>query len=223
MSTIITAIAIMILAYLVGSANSSIIISKIMGADIREHGSGNAGATNMLRTYGKRFGVLTLACDVLKGVLAVGLGMIAEHMLRNSGALESMFLIGIKYYAGVAAVLGHNYPVFFGFRGGKGIATSAAVIFMLDWRVGIVVVVVAISIMFATRYVSLGSIIGASLYPVAVIVLEFVIDTGKDSGVNWTAVAAAVIIGVLAVYRHRENIVRLVKGTESKLGQKKAI
>jgi len=219
--TIIVAAALVIVSYIIGSANSSIIITKIMGSDIREHGSGNAGATNMLRTHGKRLGILALVLDVLKGVLAVGLGMLAEHILRVNGVSEDVFMIGIKYYAAVAVVLGHNYPLFFGFRGGKGIATSGAIIAMLDWRIGIITVTIALGLMAVTKYVSLGSIAAAASYPVSTALFVFLIDAPMNTIVVWTAFLTSLFIGTLAVCRHSANIVRLVKGTESKLGQKK--
>jgi len=220
--TIVIAITLVIISYIIGSANSSIIITKIMGSDIREHGSGNAGATNMLRTHGKRLGILALVLDVLKGVLAVGLGMLAEHILRINGVQEDIFMIGIKYYAAAAVVLGHNFPVFFGLRGGKGIATSGAIIAMLDWRVGIITVTIALGLIALTRYVSLGSIVAAASYPVSVALFVFWLDAPMNMMITWTAFATALFIGVLAVCRHSANIVRLCKGTESKLGQKKS-
>ncbi len=227
-----------IVSYLIGSVNSSIIISRFLGADIREHGSGNAGATNMLRTYGKRMGALALVGDVLKGVIAVGLGMLAEHLLRawlfGAGWAVSMGFIGsgisatllcwyallsIKYLAGIAVVLGHNYPVFFGFRGGKGIATSAAVIIMLDWRAGLITLAVALLIMAATRYVSLGSVIAGVIYPVCVAIFTF----GVDKQNNVIMFATSLILGGAAIYRHKANIKRLLKGTEHKIGQKSKV
>lgn len=215
----IISIAVTILVYLIGSVNSSIIISKFIGTDIREHGSGNAGATNMLRTYGKRIGVLTLVIDALKGVAGVGIGMIAEAVIRASFAdLAQSEAIGyMRYMCGAAVVVGHNYPVFFQFKGGKGIATSAAVIFMLDWRVGFIVLIGALLVMVLTRYVSLGSIVGAILFPAGSILYTLFID--KDY--NYPLLITSLFMGALAIYRHKANIVRLVKGTESKLGQKK--
>lgn len=216
--TYLTLFAMGILAYLIGSINSSIIITKCMGADIREHGSGNAGATNMLRTYGKGFAAMTFLFDVAKGIVAVLLGMLAEHLLREKlGVADTYALCSIKYLAGIAAVLGHNYPVFFGFRGGKGIATSAAVILLLDWRVGLATVIIALAVMVASRYVSLGSIVAGIVYPILVAIFTFWVD-GEG---NVIALIAAVLLGLIAVYRHKANLARLVRGTESKIGQKK--
>lgn len=189
-------------AYLLGSINSSIIVGRLFGLeDIRKHGSGNAGATNTLRTLGKKAAALTVLGDALKGILAILLARIV------GGADVCM------YAAGLCVVLGHNFPIYFGFKGGKGILTSAAVIFMLDWRIGLAVLVISLAVMAVSKYVSLGSITGAVLFPVAV----FVLHRG-----DYIFFVFAVIMGLLAVIRHRQNIKRLISGTENKLGSKKA-
>ncbi len=230
-----------IIAYLLGSINSSIIISKIIsGKDIRTEGSGNAGATNMLRTHGKKAGVLTLICDMLKGVIAVlmarltvwfivsfGLspkdymdtvGMVAPTVFGNNvSTFEARYLIGyLPYIAALFAVIGHNFPIFFGFKGGKGVATSGAVILMLDWKVGLILLVFALAVMAVTRYVSLGSVLSAVAYPIAL--AAFMLGKG---GFDFGQLIFAIIISALLIYRHRANISRLRNGTESKLGEKK--
>ena len=192
-------------AYLIGSVNFSIILSKLIaGKDIRESGSGNAGATNMLRTYGKKMGALTLLLDVLKGVVTVWL----VKELSDS--------ITFAYFAGLFVILGHNFPVYFGFKGGKGVATSLGVVFVLDWKAGLIVAVIAILIMALTRYVSLGSICGGALF----IIIEFVkaLITGDISAVR---LICTVLIGGLLIVRHHANIKRLLNGTENKLGTAK--
>ena len=192
-------------AYLIGSVNFSIILSKLIaGKDIRESGSGNAGATNMLRTYGKKMGALTLLLDVLKGVVTVWL----VKELSDS--------ITFAYFAGLFVILGHNFPVYFGFKGGKGVATSLGVVFVLDWKAGLIVAVIAILIMALTRYVSLGSICGGALF----IIIEFVkaLITGDISAVR---LICTVLIGGLLIVRHHANIKRLLNGTENKLGAAK--
>lgn len=238
----ITALA----AYLLGSVSSSIIISKIIsGEDIRKSGSGNAGATNMLRTHGKKAGALTLVCDMLKGVAAVGLAMIvscilkgavnppeyfssAETMLAPSvfgktvSDFEIFYLIpNLKYIAGLFVVLGHIFPIFFGFKGGKGIATSGAVVLMLNWKVGLIVLAAALIVMAVTRYVSLGSVIAAAAYPM--VVTGYLMGRAEFSNENNPAVQIgfAVILAVICIYKHKANIKRLCLGEESKLGQKK--
>lgn len=192
-----------VLAYLIGSINSSILISRIVaGKDIRESGSGNAGATNMLRTMGKKYAVITLIIDILKGVIAV--------------LLARVFAPEAQYIAGVCVVLGHNFPVFFGFKGGKGVATSLGVLLTLDWKIGLIVLAFAIAIMAITRYVSLGSMLAAVLFAV----LEIVIMAVHKS-FNPVQVICVVILAGLLIARHHANIGRLLNGTENKLGSKK--
>lgn len=199
-------IAVAVVSYLIGSVNFSILISKaISGKDIRESGSGNAGATNMLRTHGKKMGVLTLLLDVLKGIIAIIIAMIVD---KNIGADTGI----LSYIAGVCVILGHNFPIYFGFKGGKGVATSLGVVLMLDWKVGLIVAVCAIAIMAITRYVSLGSILGGAAY----IVVE-IVKTIVTENYNIVQLVCVVIIGGLLIARHHANIKRLLSGTENKL------
>ena len=149
-------LVVIIVSYLIGSMNASVVISKILGDDIRNHGSGNAGATNMLRTYGKGAALIVLLVDVLKGVLAV---LIAKF------AFAGMPLY--QYISGGGAILGHNFPLYFGFKGGKGVLTSIAVLITLNWWIGLVALVSALLIMAVTRYVSLGSMLGAVIAAVS--------------------------------------------------------
>ncbi len=197
-----------IVSYLIGSVNSSILISRIvLGKDIRDCGSGNAGATNMLRTMGKKYAVITLVIDIFKGVTALLLSKVAVSL----GAADYS-----GYVAGVSVVLGHNFPIFFGFKGGKGVATSLGVVLMLDWKIGLAVLVVAILIMALTRYVSLGSVMAAVLF--MVLQVAVMIYTDSFEAVRFVCV---MILGLLLIIRHRSNIVRLVRGEENKLGAKK--
>ena len=211
----LTMIIVAIAGYLLGSLNASIIISNLKGSDIRKHGSGNAGATNMLRTYGKKLAIAALLFDALKGVVAV---LIANWFLAaNNIGSETDIYHYMRCLAGLFVVIGHNFPVFFKFKGGKGIATSAAVIFMLDWRVGLIVFISAIGTMVITRYVSLGSCVGAVAFPTGAALLTFLIE--KDY--NWILFVTSLIMCFLAIGRHHTNIKRLLNGTESKLGKKK--
>lgn len=202
-----------VLSYLLGSLNISIIIGKIKGDDIRNHGSGNAGATNSLRTYGKKVAGLVILGDFLKAVISVLLG---GFIAKLSGVDDFGYNLS-RYVSALGAVLGHNYPLYFGFKGGKGIITSVGSIFMLDPLAGLVILVSGVLVIALTRFVSLGSIIGALMYPV------FVISTniGKEGKTVPYYIALSVIMAALAVYRHRANIKRLIAGNESKLGQKK--
>lgn len=201
-----------IVSYLIGSVNFSILLSKMLsGKDIRESGSGNAGATNMLRTYGKKMGVITLLLDVLKGIVVI----LLSRLVKNIAGTDEIYPV-ISYIAGVCVILGHNFPLYFGFKGGKGVATSLGVVLMLDWKVGLIVAVVAIAVMAVTRYVSLGSILGGAMYIVIEIVKMIV-----TKNVDVIQLVCVVIIGGLLIARHHANIKRLLSGTENKLGAKK--
>ena len=194
---------VVILSYLLGSINSSIIIGKIMtGGDIRKQGSGNAGATNALRVLGKKGGILTLLDDILKTVIAILISMLILNENKDIAV----------YFSGAAAIVGHNYPIWFGFKGGKGIAVSITAILFADYRIGLIVIVVSVLIMAITKYVSLGSIIGSLLCIALAIIL-------RRSDIYF--VIFVIFVGLLAIYRHKANIVRLLKGEESKLGSKK--
>ena len=214
-------IVIAIAAYLIGSVNPSIILSKTFGgADIRSAGSGNAGATNMLRTYGKKMAIATLVLDVLKGVIAVLIARVVDDLflchISTSSELSKHIVGSLPYISGFFAAVGHNFPVFFGFRGGKGVATGIGVILALNWQIGLIILVVALTIMAVTRYVSLGSIIGASLFPI--LLLAFSLGKGE---IDVFSLFFALALAVLVVARHHSNIKRLLKGEENKLFAKK--
>lgn len=205
---LIYTIAVGIVSYLIGSINSSILISKaVMGKDIRESGSGNAGATNMLRTMGKKYAIITLIIDILKGVVAL---LLAKLAIRLGAYAVS------TYIAGVAVVIGHNFPVFFGFKGGKGVATSLGVILLLDWKIGLITLIIALAIMAVSKYVSLGSIMAALVFVIIQTVVMIVTDN-----FDITRFLCVLILGGLLIIRHRANIVRLLNGSENKLGAKK--
>lgn len=187
-----------VIGYLLGSANTSLIVGKFYGIDIRQHGSGNAGATNALRTLGKSAAAMVGLGDVLKGVVSCLAGL---YLYGDTG-----LMIG-----GLAAVLGHNWPVYFGFKGGKGIFTSFSVVMMMDWKLGLILIGIFIIVVAITRYISLGSMLGAALFPVTAFVF----------GKSVEFIVFATLIAVLAVARHQANIKRIVNGTESKFGSKK--
>jgi glycerol-3-phosphate acyltransferase PlsY len=191
-----------IIGYLLGSISFSIVIARMVkGIDIRDHGSGNAGATNTLRVLGRGPGALVLTLDILKGVLAV---LFAKWF--GSDELE-----WIPAATALAAITGHSWPVFFGFKGGKGVATTAGVMLTLSFFPALISFAVALLTMAITRYVSLGSLIGTALIP---ILMGF-------WGANGIEVSIAVIIFAIVAFRHRSNIVKLLNGTENKLGQRK--
>ncbi len=185
-----------VVSYVIGNFSTSIIVSKLWaGIDIRKHGSGNAGATNVLRTLGMKAGLITFVGDALKAILAVWIGG------RLGG--ENTALI-----CGIAVVIGHNWPVFLGFKGGKGIASSIGVGLFIHPMIAIICIIVGVLIVAKTKYVSLGSVVAICLLP---ILLMFV-------GFKFFLFGMA--LAFMAIYRHKENISRLLKGTESKLGQK---
>ncbi len=184
-----------VIGYMLGSLNSSIIVGKFYGVDVRMHGSGNAGITNALRTLGKKAALFVLLGDIAKGLIAylVGYLICGTHLGGMIG--------------GTAAILGHVWPVYFGFKGGKGVLTSLAVLLLIDWRIALGLLGVFVVIVLITRYVSLGSIIAAALFPIAAVVFSRGIETVIFSG----------IIAVLIIAKHHANIKRLLDGTESKL------
>lgn len=193
-----------VVGYALGSVNSSVIVGKMHGVDIRTKGSGNAGLTNTLRVLGKKAAILVLAGDILKGVIAVLAGILFSGWV--AGTLGAYYPV----IAGTLAVIGHNWPVYFNFKGGKGILTTATVIFMVDWKIGLTVLVLFVIIVFVTRYVSLGSIIGALVVPPAALIF----------GHDLVFIIFMLVLAALAIFRHSANIKRLIKGNENKLSFK---
>ncbi|WP_300711272.1 glycerol-3-phosphate 1-O-acyltransferase PlsY [Limnohabitans sp.] len=197
-------------AYLVGSLSFAVIVSQLMGLnDPRSYGSKNPGATNVLRSGSKKAAILTLLLDAFKGWLPVAL-VLAFGQPYGLGA-------GVAALAGLAAFLGHLYPVFFGFKGGKGVATAVGVLVGVNGFLALATVGTFAIVVYFSRYVSLASMVAAVFAPVFYVF---------GDGVAWQAAGAEVlclsVMALLLVWRHRENINRLLAGTESKLGAKKA-
>lgn len=189
-----------VISYLAGSISFSIVIAKLFkGIDIRNHGSGNAGATNTLRVLGIGPAILVLALDLLKGMGSVALARIVSDQ------------DWLPVVCGLAAIIGHNWPIWFKFKGGKGIATAIGVLSVLVFIPALIAGIIAILSIVFTRYVSLGSLIFTFLTPIFVLFLQF----------NWANLIGTVIICIFAFIRHRSNIVKLWNGTENKLGSKK--
>lgn len=218
---IILAVMAGVISYLIGSINFSIMLSKFIGGkDIRKSGSGNAGATNMLRTYGKKMGVITLLLDVAKGIAAIVIvNLMVQHYnspLVNERFFAELERASLPYISGLFVVLGHNFPLYFGFKGGKGVATSLGVVLMLDWKLGLVIAICAIAVMAITKYVSFGSILGGAAFIVGeaarMIVAQDFIPV---------KFVCCIILGGMLIARHHANIKRLLNGTENKLGAKK--
>lgn len=186
-----------VIAYLLGSISTGILVSQKAGRDIRKEGSKNTGASNALRVLGLKGGALVFAGDFLKAALAVIIGRLIAGV--NGGMIGGLFV-----------VLGHNWPVFFGFQGGKGIACSTAVLLLMFFWQGAVAGILCILVIYFTRYISLGSL--TMLFVFAVLVafsLPF-----------WPHAVWAIVLFLLGLYRHRANIERLRNGTENKIGQK---
>lgn len=194
----------MIIPYLIGSVNPAIIFSRLFfNDDIREHGSGNAGTTNTLRTYGKKMAVLILFLDFLKAVISVVIGSLILPSQLGGGAI-----------AGIFVILGHSFPVYYKFRGGKGVACLGGVVLMLSPISFIILVSLFVAIVLMSKFVSLASIMCVMLWPV----LHFAFYPLQA----WTTIASIVIM-IIIVFMHRENIKRLMAGKESKIsfGSKK--
>jgi glycerol-3-phosphate acyltransferase PlsY len=203
-------VGVVLASYLLGSLSFAVIVSRLMGLnDPRSYGSKNPGATNVLRSGSKKAAILTLLLDAFKGWLPVAL-VLAYGPEHGAGA-------GLAALAGLAAFLGHLYPVFFGFAGGKGVATAVGVVVGINGSLALAVVLSFAIVLFFSRYVSLASMVAAVFAPAFFLF---------GDGVAWAATASEVlslaIMALLLVWRHRENINRLLAGTESQLGKKKA-
>lgn len=201
-----------IIAYLIGSINFSVIFSKkFAGFDVREKGSGNAGTTNMLRSVGKKAAAITLVCDILKGVVAI---LIAIFLGNLFNAQNKSILVQI---AGIAVVVGHTFPVFFGFKGGKGVATSLGILIMSNWEIGLICLAVGVTLIAITKMVSVGSCSAAILFAVLTYFIKDNYIVSEGSGY----LVYSIILAVFILFNHRSNIVRLIHGKENKISFKK--
>ena len=200
-----------IIAYAIGSISFSVIISrKVAGFDVREKGSGNAGSTNMLRSVGKKAALMTLCCDILKGLVSILIAIIVGLIAKESA--NPAVLVQI---ASICVVLGHTYPIFFEFRGGKGVATSLGIILLVNWQIGLICLVFALALMVVTRMVSLGSISAAVLFPILTLALpdHFLVEGNYF--------IFGILLAAIVVFNHRTNIKRIIEGKENKLSFKK--
>lgn len=204
-----------ILSYLLGSLNFGVILSNtVKKEDVRDIGSGNAGTTNMMRTYGKTLGLLTIAGDILKVMVAIWIAfkiMDVEELKVTLDNASDYPQVVLKSFAGLFAVLGHIFPCFFKFKGGKGVATSGGMVIMIDWRIALILIIIFALTILITKYVSLGSILMAVFYPVFIGIFY------KDI----ILVLIAMVFTIIVVVAHRENVKRLINHTENKIGQKK--
>jgi len=205
MIDILKIFAALALGYLLGSLNTSVIVGKIYGKDISSHGSKSAGLTNTLRVLGKSAAAFVLAGDVLKGIIACLIGLQLGVYVYSGEAKDCVSL----FAAGAGAVIGHNWPVYFGFKGGKGALTAMAVLFMIDWVMALICLGFFVTIVALTSYVSLGTICAAMIF----VAISFIPVFGSTFYFHIFACLMAFII----IFKHRENIQRLLSGTENKL------
>ena len=207
-----------IFSYLIGSLNSAIIVCKLWkGEDIRKFGSNNAGLTNVLRVYGKGPALATLLCDLAKGVIAVVCCRLMCTHVFNAVFFDDPHFIG--YVAGLFVNLGHCFPVFYGFHGGKGVLIAATTLIAIDPLTCLFAVSVFAILVAITKYVSVGSIFAAVAYPVFTFINQSFLYKGHYAVVPNTCVG--ILICALIIFLHRPNIKRLLNGTENKFGQKK--
>lgn len=209
-------IAVAILSYLLGSLNFGVILSKgIEKDDVREHGSGNAGTTNMLRNYGKKLAIFTILGDMIKVAIAIGLSFLIVKLtnvydLISEANVDADMLI--KSFSGFFCVLGHIFPCFFKFKGGKGVATAGGMVFIVDWKIALILLTIFIIIVAVTKYVSLGSIIIALLYPILIYLFY--------KSLVLTIIAS--IFTLIVIVAHRSNIKKLINHSENKINLKKS-
>jgi glycerol-3-phosphate acyltransferase PlsY len=185
-------------AFLVGSIPCGVLVARVKGIDLKKVGSGNIGATNVLRTTGKWPALITLAGDILKGVIPVAVG----KYLMNDIALEG--------FIGLSAILGHNFSVFLRFRGGKGVATSIGVLLVFSPKAALVTMIIWLAVILATRYSSLGAIVSFGALPLTV----YSVDYTRER------LTISLIMSALLMLRHADNIKRLIQGTEPRIGKR---
>ena len=216
-SLILKCVLIGVVSYLLGSLNFSIILSEVVKKkDIRKSGSGNAGATNMMRTYGIKAAVGTMLGDIFK--VAIGiivafaiLGVPMKYIFTNpADAAEIQRVVLYKEFAGLFCVLGHIFPIYFKFKGGKGVAACTGMVIIVDWRIALILFVIFVSVILISKWISLGSIVIAILYPVLIFVFYK----------NWILSLVALLFTAIVIIAHRENIKRLIKGEENKISLK---
>lgn len=201
MSVVFTVALTLLVSYLLGCFNGSVMTSHfIIRDDVRQHGSGNAGLTNFYRTYGARYALCVIICDMGKTVLACLIGGYLMHWVVGDWTLGLLI-------AGIGCELGHMFPVFFGLRGGKGILSGGVLVLLLDWRVALIAWGLFAVLWLTTRYVSLGSVTATASMPVSVFLLM---------GHNWLYTVLSAAIAALVIWCHRGNIQRLLSGTEKK-------
>lgn len=221
-----------IVAFLLGSVPFGLLIARAKGIDIRNHGSGNIGATNVLRVVGKKYGITCLLLDALKGLIPTLLGI---SLIRFSGMNNPMIVHAIDPWSaefpiftaqffqvltGLCAILGHNYSPWVGFKGGKGIATSAGVLIAMMPAAIVILLLIWLGVFLTTRYVSLASIIAAAALPLLNLWGSWYHGKIQNGEWNKPLLCFSILIAVLAIWKHRSNIRRLISGTENRFSRK---
>lgn len=207
-----------VISYLLGSCNSSIIVVRLLKhEDIREKGSKNAGLTNTLRCYGKFPALLTLIGDLGKGIVAVLISILIFSLMVGSGNFDRQT---VGYISGIAAIVGHIFPIYYGFRGGKGILVSSSILIVIDPLTFAIIIPFFAVVLIISKYVSVASISAAVFYPILTFLLHYFVENESLSTcIVHTALVA--VTSVLLIYMHRANIQRLKNGTENKFFGKK--
>lgn len=204
----------LVMGYVFGLFQTGYIYGKVKGIDIRQHGSGNSGSTNALRVMGVRAGALVFLGDFLKTVIPC-------FLVRILFASRPEYVYVLILYAGFGVILGHNFPFYLNFKGGKGIAATAGIMFSLDWRLTALCLAAFILIVAVTRYVSLGSLVVSTIFLIWNIMMGQMGAYGLSQTSRLEFYGVSAVISIMAFWRHRANIVRLVQGKENKVGAKK--
>lgn len=204
----------LLMGYVFGLFQTGYIYSRAHSIDIRNYGSGNSGSTNILRVMGVKAGLVVFLGDAFKMIFAC---LLTRYLFREQPDMMYVYLL----YTGFGVVMGHNYPFYMGFKGGKGIAASAGLLASTDWRVMLVCLVVFVTIVAVTRYVSLGSILVMILFFIGMVFFGYRGDYGIATAHLMEFYGMAGVIAGMGIWRHHSNIKRLLSGTENKLGAKK--
>lgn len=218
LNLIIAGVISAVISYLLGSCNSSIIVVRLLKhEDIREHGSKNAGLTNTLRCYGKIPALLTLIGDLAKGIVSVLLSILVFRIAVGKGNFDNQT---VGYISGIFAILGHIFPIYYGFRGGKGVLVSCSILIVIDWRTFLIIIPFFAVVLLISKYVSVASISSAVFYPVLTFLLHYY---AEDLSLRLCLIHTALVAvtSILLIYMHRANIKRLMEGTENKFIKKK--
>lgn len=212
-----------VLSYLLGSCNSAIIVVRLLKhEDIREHGSKNAGLTNTLRCFGKGPALLTLIGDLSKGIVAAFVSIQLCRLMLGAD-FESVYFIdekAIGYISGIFSIIGHIFPLYYGFKGGKGALVASSILLVIDPPAFCIVIPIFILVIAVTKYVSLGSILAAAAYPIITFCIHYFVYH-IDLGRSLLHTGLVICTSALIIYMHRSNIERLRNGTENKFGSKK--